>query len=98
MDQRPQALDEQYLDRMHILAAITKSDAGISFLRWLHGLTGFSKPSMTMEDAARRDIWLSIRPYIEVSSLARIEHHELGERQKQMYEIISTLTEESNDV
>lgn len=93
----PQQLDENFLERMHMMSAITSSDAGISFLQLLCRLTGFNKPVMSLEDASRRDVWLSIRPFIEVGKLSLIEHHDLREQQLQMRETINALLEEKQE-
>jgi hypothetical protein len=81
LDQPPERLDEDYLEKLLMMKEVAKSDAGINVLRWVCRLSGFNKPSMTMEDAARRDLWLTIRRFIAVEQLSLIEHHDLREQQ-----------------
>lgn len=76
-----QLLDEPYLEKLFVMEAITSSDAGITLLRWICDISGFNKTCMSMEDAVRRDLWLTLRQYIDVSKLAQIEHHELANAQ-----------------
>lgn len=70
-------LDAEYLQKSNILSAVTRTEAGVAFLQWLVRLTGFNKPSMSMEDAARRDVWLSVRRFIDIQKLSEIEHFDI---------------------
>lgn len=81
MDQPQDRVNEDYLEKLLIVKEVAKGDAGINFLRWLCRLSGFNKPIMTLEDAARRDLWLTVRRFIAVEQLSLIEHHELREQQ-----------------
>lgn len=96
MDQQQQLdpLDEQYIERLHLMAAMTDSEAGISFLQWLCRLSGFNKPIMSLEDASRRDIWLTIRPFVPVEKLGEIEHHDLREQQQMLRGIMDAAFKE----
>lgn len=75
------------------MAALSGSDFGVAFLQWLVRLSGFNKPIMALEDAARRDIWLTIRPFIPVEKLSLIEHEEIRQQQEQTQEVLQRLFE-----
>ena len=66
-------------------------------MRWLCRLTGFGQSSNSLEDAARRDIWLTIRQYMPVERLPEIEHHDLREAQKQLRELLTASQEVRGD-
>lgn len=68
---------DDYLARRNICAAVADTEAGINMLRLLCRISGWNKPSMTMEDAARRDVYLTLRQYIPAEKLAQIEHIDL---------------------
>lgn len=87
------SLSEAHLDRMLVLKAVTDSEAGIELMRWLCKLTGFGQSSNSLEDAARRDVWLTLRQYMPVERLAEIEHHELREAQLQLRELLASAQE-----
>lgn len=84
---QPSAIDNE-IDKATLLKALTHHPVGISFLQWLTRLTGANRPTMSMEDAARRDIWLTIRQYIPIEKLAEIEFQELIERQEHIRELL----------
>ena len=92
-DKRQELLDEAYLERVNVMSALVKTDAGITFLRWLCQLTTFNRPTMTVEDAYRRDVWINIRPFIPVDKLSEIEHHDLRKQQMQAQEMIELMQE-----
>lgn len=92
------AITEQSLDKMLLLKAVTDTEAGIELMRWLYQLTGFGRSSLSSEDAARRDIWLTLRNYLPVERLTEIEHHELREAQQQLRELLTAPREvQQND-
>jgi hypothetical protein len=93
-----QSLDgiEQGLDRLLIMEALTQSEAGINFLQWLVRICGFNKPSMCMEDAARRDVWLTIRTYVPLEKLAEIEHHDVLMNQRSLRQTIQAALQEEH--
>jgi hypothetical protein len=68
-----------------MMQEVTGTDAGITLLRWIHHLTGFARPSMNMEEAVRRDIWLTLRRFIPVDKLAQIEYADLQNVQEQVH-------------
>lgn len=81
MEPQQDKVDEAYLGTLLMMEALTQADFGITFLQWLYRLTGFEKPIMCMEDACRRDLWLSVRRFIPIEKLGEIEHFSLKERQ-----------------
>ncbi|MBX9688193.1 MAG: hypothetical protein K2X27_15905 [Candidatus Obscuribacterales bacterium] len=86
-------LDQKYIEKLNLVAAVASTDAGISLLQWLVRLTGFSKPIMSLEDASRRDVWLTIRPFVPVEKLSLIEHAEIRQQQEATKEILQRLFE-----
>lgn len=87
-------VDEVYIERTQILETLCRSDVGIAFLRWLHRMTGFGRPVMNMEDATRRDFWITIRPYIPTEKLGEIEHEDLRERQRTVRTMIQEIMDQ----
>jgi hypothetical protein len=43
---------------------------------------------MGMEEAARRDVWLSIRRFVPVEKLPEIEFHDLRQEQEQVRKML----------
>ncbi|MBS2008259.1 MAG: hypothetical protein JST01_14520, partial [Cyanobacteria bacterium SZAS TMP-1] len=89
-------LDKAYLEKRATMAAVCQYEAALSFLQWLVKLTGFNKPCMNMEDASRRDIWLTIRPYIPVEKLPLLEHYEIQEQQDREYMMLELASMEDD--
>ncbi len=99
MDQlHENTLSDEYLEKKYTLEAVSKSDAGITLLRWLVRLTGWNKSTMSLEDAARRDVWLTIRNFIPVDKLSLIEHHEIREHQLQADSILREMMQKQQEV
>ena len=92
----PEGIDENYLDRRNLCNELTKHEAGIAFMQWLVRLTGFNKPIMSLEDASRRDVWLSIRRYIDVSKLGEIEYKDLRDEQLQERLLMEALKQDEH--
>ena len=81
-----------------MMIAITNTEPGIAFLQWLVRMSGFNRPIMSLEDASRRDIWLTIRPYVPIEKLSEIEHADLRDQQKTLQEIYEAMPKgESNE-
>jgi hypothetical protein len=83
----------QYVERINMLGVVAGTEAGIGFLQWLCRITGFNRPIMSLEDASRRDIWLTLRQYIPVEKLSEIEHFDLRKEQKMQREMMEALAE-----
>ena len=96
MDQQAQ-LDEKWLEKIHVMEAVVGTEAGVSFLQWLCRLTGFNKSIMSLEDASRRDIWLTVRQFIDVKKLSEIEHVDLRQQQEMAREMLEELGGMSNE-
>lgn len=96
---RSEPHNREYLERLNLMTVLAGTEAGITFLRWLTRITGFNKSIMSLEDAARRDVWLTIRQYVPVEKLSDIEHFELREQQEMVHAMMETISqlEESND-
>lgn len=88
------AIAQEVIDKAHIMEAVSSTDAGINFLAWLCRLTKFNKPVNSLEDAARRDVWLHIRKFIPVSKLSVIEHQEVREFQESTEAMIRSFMNE----
>lgn len=71
-----------------MLKAVSETPAGIELLRWICQLSGFNRSSCSLEEAARRDIWLTLRQFMPVERLSEVEHHELRETQQQLRELL----------
>lgn len=85
------------IDRQAMMSKLCASDAGIEILRWLVRITGFNRPTMNMEDAVRRDMWLRIRRYVPVEKLSEIEHHDLRSEQIRRDMLLAELLEEKGE-
>ena len=92
------SVDEQYLEKKYIMEAVSKDEAGISFLKWLVRLTGFNRPIMSLEDASRRDVWLTIRPFVPVDKLSLIEHQEIRDEQQKANAMIEAMFAHGNEI
>lgn len=90
-------VSQEYIDKAHIMAAVAKTEAGVAFLQWLCTITGFNRPIMAMEDACRRDVWLTIRRFIPHEKLAEIEHRELREQQQLVREMLEVMGVKTDD-
>lgn len=84
----PDNQDHDYLDTLHIFSAVAQTEPGLRALRKIAKICGWNKPTMTMEDAARRDVWHSLRRYIPAEKLAEIELFDLQQQQEAMLENI----------
>lgn len=95
MDQmQPSSLDEDFLNKTALMASMVQNQAGISFLQWLCRLSGFNKSIMSLEDASRRDLWLTLRQFIPVEKLSEIEHHDLKQQQATLHKMMEIAASE----
>lgn len=72
-------------ERLHFLNQIASTPAGLKFLRWLcHEICTYHDTSATLElgksslnaclfNEGRKDIWRSIRPYLTMENLGKID-------------------------
>lgn len=87
----PDVLDPDYLDKMYMVRAISETETGVAFLQWLCKMTGFNRPTMNMEEAVRRDVWMTIRRYVPVDKLTLIEHADLRREQQLLNEMLQAM-------
>ncbi len=87
-------VDAEYFEKANILQAIVQHEAGIALLRWLVNITSANRPIMSLEDAARRDVWLTIRRFVPVERLAEIEHHDLRLEQQSIRQMVEEVPPE----
>lgn len=86
-------LDEEYLKKLNMVSAVAETDAGVALLQWLVRLTGFNRPTMSLEDASRRDVWMTVRQFIPVEKLSLIEHEDIRQQQKEKYLMLQRMFE-----
>lgn len=83
-------IQNDYVEKANLMEKLVQQPAGVSFLKWLCRLSGFNRPCMNMEDATRRDMWLTVRRFVPIERLSEIEHEELREHQKSLREMLET--------
>lgn len=98
MQQPLNSIDANFLERCNMMEALVQTPAGVAFLQWLVRVSGFNKPSMSMEDAARRDVYLTIRPFIPVEKLSEIEHLDIRLQQQQTRQLLEQLPPPPEDL
>ena len=91
MDQQLPDVSQSSIEKYTMMEALCRTDVGISFLQYLCRISGHNNPIMTLEDASRRDIWLTVRRYIPVEKLSLIEHEQLHAEQQRTLELIRNL-------
>lgn len=92
-------ISQQQIEKAILMEAVASTDAGISFLRWLCEISGWSRSTNSVEESARRDIWISIRRFVPIEKLTQIEYEDLKRSQQLTRELLNVelVTEEDTE-
>jgi len=90
-EQQLPEIDDAYVEKYNMMQEVCRHDAGISLLQYLHRICGAGNPCMDMEQAARRDIWLTLQQFIPVEKLPLIEYQQLRQRHQQVREMLEAM-------